>query len=220
MNWRQRFLNPFSSRARNSEALPDGFSLASLGERGAVLKCNVSQLDYDEQAQFFHVVNERMGYEPFKGPVKYAWGASAVETTDLCPRCGAATKVYTANFIYLTQIEIRGMYSPAGHYCTSCPSVIIDEEMVQAGISDPRYEYLGVAGVDYFGEREEDYFQQWNGKERVHIVDGEGCIVGLDTIDDSARGLGGATARGARRKVKHKNREKAARRAKRAKKKR
>jgi hypothetical protein len=62
------------------------------------------------------------------------------------------------------------MLAPAGYFCTTCPTVIVDEEMLRAGITDG-FHFQGVLGIDYEGQRPPDLFRTWNGRPTVYVVD-------------------------------------------------
>ena len=82
-----------------------------------------------------------------------------------CPRCKAATEQMYANFIYIVGDESRAMLGPAGYFCSKCPTVIVDEDMVKKATRG-KGEFRGVVGLtDEEGETEQ-YFRTWNGFKR------------------------------------------------------
>jgi hypothetical protein len=83
------------------------------------------------------------------------------------------------------------MFAPAGHFCTKCPTVIVDENMIQAGIKR-KFRFQGILGIEYEGKKEPDLFRTWNGQEAVYIFDENQVAVGLST-------LGPGTSRSLRR---------------------
>jgi hypothetical protein len=72
------------------------------------------------------------------------------------------------------------MFAPAGYFCTACPTVVIDEELIRSGISTP-FTYRGVMGLDHEGEKRPDFFKTWNGETTVYLFDEHENPVGLTT---------------------------------------
>lgn len=142
--------------------------------RGIVVTHNVDGLTDSEREQFCREASKASDVPVFQGTVEHAYGAARVATLERCPRCGGATERRYANFIYATQVALRAMFAPVGHFCTRCPSVITEEDMIEAGISDKRFEYRAVVGVDYGRKKDPDYFRTWNGEELVYFLDEDG----------------------------------------------
>jgi hypothetical protein len=92
------------------------------------------------------------------------------------------------------------MMAPAGYFCTVCPTVIIDEEMLRAGMTGG-FQFQGVLGIDYEGKRPPDVFRTWNGKPAVYVFDDDQMLQGTS-------GIGAAPGRHSsrrERKTKHKS---------------
>ncbi|MBI1876180.1 MAG: hypothetical protein HYS05_20125 [Acidobacteria bacterium] len=85
-----------------------------------------------------------------------------------------------AHFIYATDIAPRVMFAPAGHFCTACPTVVIDEDLIAGGVKEG-YRFRAVVGVDYAGEKQPDFFKTWNGRESIYILDEDGQVMDLAT---------------------------------------
>ena len=79
----------------------------------------------------------------YEGHIEYAYSRRHAYQTDHCPRCGADTRQQYGNFVYATQIAPRVMFAPAGYFCTECPSVIIDEDLIRNGITNRGFRFLG-----------------------------------------------------------------------------
>jgi hypothetical protein len=73
------------------------------------------------------------------------------------------------------------MLAPAGYFCTACPTVIIDEKMLQAGITGG-FHFHGVLGIDYEGKHPPDLFRTWNGRETVYVLDEEQVPQGISVL--------------------------------------
>jgi hypothetical protein len=119
----------------------------------------------------------------YEGYIEHAYAKSHVHRTDQCPQCGAITQRRYGHFIYATQIATRVMFAPAGYFCTECPSVIIDEDIIRNGITDRKFRFQGVLGIDYGKERKPDIFRTWNGREAVYVLDEDLRPMGISTFD-------------------------------------
>ena len=124
-----------------------------------------------------------------EGPVRHAYSAWEVSRTDQCPRCQAETRQQYAHFIYATQRGARVLFAPAGHFCTQCPSAIVDEAMIRAGIADKRYTYRGVLGLDDGSGHKPHVFETWNGRKVVVFLDEDGRVVDVATEVDPPRAV-------------------------------
>lgn len=136
---------------------------------------------------------ERSRLTAHEGLVRHAYSAWEFSRTDQCPRCQAATRQQYAHFIYATQRGARVLFAPAGHFCTECPSVIVDEAMIRAGIADKRYTYRGVLGLDDGSGERPDVFETWNGRRVVVLLDENGRVVDVATEADPPRAVRLAT---------------------------
>ena len=141
---------------------------------------NIEALTDDEKRELYTTVSETSQLELYAGHVEHGYAADAVPTLASCPRCHALTRQQYANFIYATQIAPRVMFAPAGHFCTACPTVVIDDELIRPGVSQ-RFTYQGVVGLDYEGEQPPDFFTTWNGEPTVSLFDEHANPVGLTT---------------------------------------
>ncbi len=141
---------------------------------------NIEDLSDDEKGEFYTTVSEISQLELYTGHVEHGYALDAVPTLDSCPRCQALTRQHYANFIYATQIAPRVMFAPAGYFCTACPTVVIDEELIRPGISK-QFTYRGVVGLDHEGKKHPDFFKTWNGETTVYLFDEHENPVGLTT---------------------------------------
>lgn len=221
MAWLRSILDRFVPGARNETArLNESLTVLKLDDGATVSKVDLDKLNEQEQIAFRRMANEFTGIPQFNGRVIHGWDAAKLKDTRRCPRCKAETRVHNANFIYATQLATRVMFAPAGAFCTACPTVIVDQDLIEVGIADPRHKFMGMLGVDYCGEREPDLFESWNGRKVVLVLDEEDQFVGVGTMGTAhAHNRSQAAAnRPSRKKHSQKKREKAARRARRAKK--
>jgi len=148
---------------------------------GVTLNFNMDSFPEEEKEQFYELALERSELSRATGPVEHGYSKRRFRSVEDCPRCGAGTQRQYGHFVYATQLAMRAIFAPAGHFCTACPSVIVDEDMIEQGIQDPRCTYLGVLGLDYGEERQPDYFRTWNGEEAIYLLDENENPIGIAT---------------------------------------
>jgi hypothetical protein len=140
----------------------------------------------------------------FVGDVEHAYTKAAVGETGLCPRCKSSTEKKCAHFIYATNVRSRVMLAPAGFFCTRCPTVIIDESILAAGMK-PGLRFCGVVGINFGGRKEDCLFRTYNGRKPLYILDDERGIIGISTTPpqlgfNNPKSGGGSSARIKKRK--------------------
>jgi hypothetical protein len=133
------------------------------------------------------------GLPIFEGPVHHGYSMRPVGPDLRCPRCHAATRQQMAHFIYATDVAPRVMFAPAGHFCPACPTVVVDEGLIERGLKEG-YRFRAVVGLDYAGKKEPDFFRTWNGREPIYMVDECGQIMDLVTEDRLQAGAPAAPA--------------------------
>lgn len=107
----------------------------------------------------------------FKGEAKHGYESDFLGYTDKCPNCQSPTEQMMSNFAYATQEKSRIMAAPAGHFCTKCPTVIIDDEMMRQGIDASRFWYGGVFCIETGYSDEPHLFETFNGEKPIMILD-------------------------------------------------
>ena len=147
-----------------------------------MLMVNTDNLSKETQRAVWEEIGKKTNLPLFEGTIEHGYPRAAVSQTDQCPRCHNKTQQHYANFIYATDVAPRVMFAPAGFFCTECPTVIIDEEMIEAGVKKG-YSFQGVVGIDYEGKKDPDLFRTWNGKKPVYVFDENKNVMGLSTID-------------------------------------
>jgi hypothetical protein len=147
---------------------------------------DLDTLDEDARDVVAEEIAEMSDFPLFQGTVEHAYTKRFVDSTAECPRCGAPTSQQLAGLIYATDSSSRSMMAPAGFFCSACPTVIIDEENVAAGVK-PGYKFRRVVGVDHGQEKDPDYFATWNSKKPTYILDENGQIMDLVTEGDVRR---------------------------------
>lgn len=88
----------------------------------------------------------------YEGHVEHGYAWRGVATPRRCPRCHGETQQHYANFIYATEGAPRVMFAPAGYFCPQCPTVIVDEEMIRAGITGPFMGFFAYPPIRYIPE--------------------------------------------------------------------
>jgi hypothetical protein len=179
-----------------------------------IVRHNTDGLQEHEKNAFNAMAAEATGIPIFEGRVEHAYDLAKFRDASKCPRCGGATELHYANFLYATQIAPRVMFVPAGYFCADCPSVIIDQELIEAGISDSRFRFQGVLGIDRGEDRVPDLFKTWNHESAVYVLDENEIPMGISALKERLRG-GNVPPATAKSKQRKKNREKAAARTRR-----
>ena len=140
---------------------------------------DTDDLSQEEKQKFWSEAEKMTGISFYEGHVEHGYSLKFVSNPHRCPRCHEKTEKHYGNFIYATQIAARVMFAPAGYFCTKCPSVIIDEDMIKLGVKSG-FRFQGVVGLDYGKTmKEPDFFRTWNGQKTVYIFDEYKQIVAL-----------------------------------------
>lgn len=147
---------------------------------GRVVATNVDNLNKDEQSEVLQEILKHSDIPAHKGEIEHGYSLSKVRDPAKCPLCAALTEVRYANFIYRTQKGTRVMMAPAGHFCTRCATVVVNEALLEKGASRG-YIYSGVIGVE--GENNGP-FRTWNGREVAILFDEENNDMQLVPLDE------------------------------------
>jgi len=151
---------------------------------GTIVSHNVDRLSEYERAEFVKAASEFSEVPLFDGHVEYGYSLEGVADETRCPRCGGAAALRYANFIYMSQKAMRVMYAPAGFFCTQCPTVSVNEDLIRVGITDKRHQYKRVVGIDYGNKKDADYFRKWNGKDLVYVFDEDQTLLDITTTPE------------------------------------
>jgi hypothetical protein len=163
----------------------------------------------------------------YKGAIVNAYESDFLGYKDHCPLCDTPTVQHTTNFIWANQVASRIMAAPAGYFCPNCPTVIIDDDLIQSGIDKSRFEYWGVCGIEtgYEKKKGDSLFQTFNGQKPTYILTEEGGLDGIlnsvhtpdgglyATPDAQSRILLSKTIQAKKKKEKNKSHNKQARQA-------
>ncbi len=125
--------------------------------------------------------------------IEHAYESDFLGYTDKCPLCNTPTQRMYSNFVWANQEASRLMSAPAGHFCTHCPTVIIDDTLVKNSINKARFQYLGVCAIDSgFSDKKEDInlFGTLNGKKPTYVLNEEGGLDGiLNSVHAPSEGM-------------------------------
>ena len=129
---------------------------------------------------------EASNFEVFKGNIDNAYEADFTGYTDHCPKCDAPTKQMYSGFVYATQIRARVITAPAGHFCTKCPTVIINDEILRQAVPS-EFKYGGTCALEG-NQNEPNLFSTFNGKKSTYVLDEdqqgmEGIVGSLNFIE-------------------------------------
>src|SRR5437867_7275670 len=150
----------------------------------SLAKVNMEHWDPEDQRALRSAATALSNLRCYAGHVEHGYALRAVATSARCPRCNAETRQYYANFIYATQVAPRVMFAPAGSFCLHCPTVIVDEEMIQSGITGP-FTFQGVLGIEHDESQVPDFFRTWNGQDAVYLLDEDQTPQGIATMRPS-----------------------------------
>jgi hypothetical protein len=179
----KRFLNFFRRSARLSQSVPESqlaLTRTRVGDTSLV-RINVDDWEPDTQQALHALAAKHANLTFYDGKVQHGYALSHVATWTQCPRCHANTSQHYTNVIYATQTALRVLFAPAGYFCTRCPTAIIDEAMVQAGIT-ASFTLRSIVGIAYETRETPDYFLTWNGRDVVYILDEAQMILGIETL--------------------------------------
>ena len=154
---------------------------SSIGER-TVVNANLETLSKAEQREFQEVSLKNGDFTMYEGHIKHAYDSGFVSDLECCPKCHAATRQMYSNFVYATQKELRVMWAPAGYFCTKCPTMIVDQNIVRNGVSR-RFKFRGVLGLSHPKTDDFEPYSTWNGQKAVYVMDEDGGNVELTTAD-------------------------------------
>lgn len=155
---------------RRDSLAPEILRAIQVDDEHGVIKVNFDEIRDEDEAKLLESMTMKTGIPHFRGTVKHGWDLSRVEDPFRCPRCKKEAIPHYANFVYGTQIAPRTMFAPAGIFCTQCPTVIIDQDMLASGVANPRFKFQGVLGFS----SEKLVFaplETWNGSPAVYVFD-------------------------------------------------
>lgn len=140
------------------------------GEELGIVQTNLDGLSKEDQQTALRMITANADAPVHQGGAEHGYSLAKVRNTAQCPRCHAPTERRYAEFIYATQKGTRIMAAPAGYFCTDCPTVIVDEDLLRQGVSRG-FTYQSVIGVETTDDDKAGPFCTWNGKEMIIFFD-------------------------------------------------
>ncbi len=135
-----------------------------------VITTNLDNLSEEDQKTALRAITDSSDIPSHEGGAEHGYSLAKAANPAKCPRCAAPTELRYAEFIYATQNAPRRMTAPAGYFCTHCPTVIVDEDLLQRGVS-PGFAYRGVIGIECDDKKKGGPFRTWDGKETIVFFD-------------------------------------------------
>lgn len=182
MSWFSRFRKSKAPSESNRDSSRNEIPDTAMQRREGMVTIDLDSFSPESHPELTKEIVKRSEFPLFDGSVINGYSKKFAGGTGICPRCKSSTRQYTANFIYATDKACRAMLVPAGFFCQSCPTVIVDERMISTGMKTG-YRFRRVVGIDYFGKKGPDYFGTWNGEKPTYILDENEQI--LDMVLDS-----------------------------------
>ena len=146
---------------------------------------SISETEKQAQVQVMDDLNKDIDLPTYTGKITHAFDSDSDKVKKLghCPRCKAETRQQYADFIFATINDgPEELFLPAGYFCTSCATVIIDQALIKKAI-DEEIPYRCVIGVGFDPESgKPGLFKTWNGKETLYIIDKQNQITGMETM--------------------------------------
>ena len=155
---------------RSAERKPDISVRVRSGE--TLVSLDADKLKAEEKRRFRSTITKASDLGYFEGRVQHGYSLSEAGDESKCPRCKAATEQMYANFIYIVGDDPRAMLAPAGYFCSKCPTVIVDEELIKQ-MTRGKGEFRGVVGLTDEGDEDPQPFRTWNGHKTM-LDDGFG----------------------------------------------
>ena len=146
--------------------------------QGNIVRLSTDALSVEARAAIHAELAEESGQTFFIGKIEHGYSLQSARHPDQCPRCQSPTKTHMASLIYATNRGPRVLTTRGVHFCTACPTVIVDEDMVERSIAE-EFEYRGLLGLDFDGKAEPCFFQYWNEQEMIILVDQETGLMEL-----------------------------------------
>lgn len=157
-------------------------NLPKEGETFAIVNLDKTGVDSSRQEKVIRELSKGSGYDFFEGQIEHAYTLGKLGQHATCPRCKAPTQRQYGNFVYAVEEDgPRLSTSPAGYFCTKCPTVIIDEDIVRKSMSG-NFTFAGVVAMEVNGRLV--MFKTWNGADPVHILDEDGNPAGVMSKND------------------------------------
>ena len=139
--------------------------------QGNIVRLSTDALSVEARAAIHAELAEESGQTFFIGKIENGYSLQSARHPDQCPRCQSPTKTHMASLIYATNRGPRVLTTRGVHFCTACPTVIVDEDMVERSIAE-EFEYRGLLGHPTSPRT-----------ARLNLDDEEGTTLQIQTLD-------------------------------------
>ncbi len=146
-----------------------------------LLTVDVDRISPENRPAIYAELVKHSSFPLFEGEIEHAYSKVSAGNTAICPRRHGPTHQQCANFVYATDVAARVMLAPVGFFCTRCPTVIVDDELIAKGMK-AGLKFRGVLGIDYGGKKDPSLFRTWNGEKTVYLLDEKEQLLGLSTV--------------------------------------
>lgn len=183
-------LKNFFKKGKKKVQVTDEMSVEK-GEDSVKFVIN-KEMSGKDSLEFLETLSEKNDIPTFKGTIKHCYESDFIKYKDKCPKCGNPTEQLMSNFAYATQGASRIATAPAGHFCTECPTVIVDDDMMKKSISKD-FKYGGVFTIETGYETTKTMFETFNGEKPMFILDENqqnigGILQSVHLIEDDTAG--------------------------------
>jgi hypothetical protein len=166
--------NLFNNKLKENEDFleeQDGIIVAQNKESGNVRMSMNREFSGKDVRETIEAFAEKSGVSDiFKGTIENAYESDFLGYVDKCPVCNHETKLMNSGFVYATQTRTRIASGPCGYFCTHCPTVIIDDDMMRQTVS-PGFKYGGTVAIETGYAKTPLLFENFNGKKPTYVLD-------------------------------------------------
>ncbi len=147
---------------------------------------DLTTLSAEERKKSAEEVAVRSGLKVYntKKRIDYVYTEGYVGRVTPCPRCDSPTETQYADFMYATKSLPKSMYAAAGHFCTSCHTVILEESVIENALPDDA-SFQGIIGINT--AEEPITFRAFNDKETFYVKDLQKGIIRMKLLDGTSK---------------------------------
>lgn len=150
-----------------------------------VVNIDLDQFSSSQREEMDAFVVEEAGLPRHQGKVEHGYPLTRVRNLGICPRCGSATSRQVAEFIYATSQGTRAAIAPAGSFCSDCPTVIVDQHMIEKAMV-VKGQFFRTVGVLDKETGNPIYFKTWRGEKPIYFLDENEQIEDMRIPSDDA----------------------------------
>jgi len=173
---------------------------------------DLDRLSPRQREEMEAILADKAEFPQFQGEVEHGYPLTRVQNPEICPRCGSTTTQQIAEFIYATTWGSRAAIAPAGRFCSDCPTVIVDQKMIEKAMA-VKGRFLRTVGVLEHETGNPMYFSTWRGEKPIYFLDENEQIEDMRIPSDdalpagSSNVIGSSASRAADKKKKQKRKQ-------------